>query len=75
MTEVLTRFGGFSGLSGTRVREATATQHHDFFVVKQQKRNRGRYADDAVTPVPNNPENPPNLVRTSVMDAGMAQCQ
>jgi hypothetical protein len=70
MTEVLTRFGGFSGLSGVGVREASTAQHREFFVVKQQKRNGGRYADDGVTPIPTNPENPPNLVRTSVMDAG-----
>jgi len=69
MTEVLTRFGGFTGLSGTRIREATATQHREFFVVEQQKQTDGRFADDGSTPVPNNPENPPNLVRTSVMDA------
>ena len=69
MTELLTRFGRFSGLSGTRIREATATQHREFFVVEQQKQTDGRFADDGSTPVPNNPENPPNLVRTSVMDA------
>jgi len=68
MTEVLTRFGGFTGLSGTRVTEANATQHREFFVAKQQKQTNGRFADDDSTPVPNNPGDPPNLVRTSVMD-------
>ena len=69
MTEVRNRFGGFTGLSGTRVTEASATQHREFFVVKQQKQTNGRFADDDSTPVPNNPGDPPNLVRTSVMDA------
>jgi len=69
MTEVLTRFGGFSGLLGTGVKLIVFEPTAVVFVVKQQKRNRGRYGDNCVTPVPNNPVNLPNLVRTSVMDA------
>jgi hypothetical protein len=69
MTEVLNRFGGFGGLFGTRVREADASLHRDFFVFKQQKRTTVGFGSTCFTPVPNNPLNLPNLFEPSVIDA------
>jgi hypothetical protein len=53
-------FGRFSGSFGTRVREAIASQHREFFVVEQQKKNDVGSPTTGITPVPSNPENPRN---------------
>jgi hypothetical protein len=59
MKKVRNRFGGFSGLFGTRVREAAPTSARESFAGNNKKERRS-VADELLTPVPNNPLNPPN---------------
>jgi len=70
MTEGSKGFGGFPGLIGTRVREAAASQHREFFVgLTTKKERRFGLQTTRVTPLPNNPGNPPNPFEPSVIDA------
>jgi hypothetical protein len=68
MTEGSKGFGGFTGLSGTGVREAGPLQHRELFVVNNRKKG-GRLQTTCFTPVPSNPVNPPNPLEPSVIDA------
>jgi hypothetical protein len=68
MTEGSKGFGGFSGLSGTRVGWVAASQHREVFVFNNKKSD-ARFSDASVTPVPIDQENPPNPFEPSVIDA------
>ena len=69
MTEGSKGFDGFSGLFGTRVRDAAASPHRELFVVEQQKRTAAGLRTTGFTPVPNNPVNPRNPFEPSDIDA------
>jgi hypothetical protein len=67
--EVRTRFRGFSGLFGTGVTLTVAPERGSFLGLTTKKIAMLR-GIASLTRVRDDPENPQNLVRTSVMDAG-----
>jgi hypothetical protein len=59
-------FGGCNGLFGTDVKQIVFNPTAGLLLLFNYKKTRCWVALASLTPVPNNPVNPPNLVRTLI---------